>query len=202
MKSFIQLDITYSPPSGILYLTPEDQNGERKKFQAHKPIQDFLDSSNDSSVLSKSNFILTRRPLGLGEPYEIRREASANNSYVESHRLYSQFYTEIENSSPHSVACNLCDFKPISFSNFSKHMRVYHLPDENCPKCGTQFSAQQIKKHIKVCTTSNSNTSIPGTSINVKCEESSQSSKESISFEAEASSSKRIKIENVSSEDL
>ena len=174
--------------SGTFYLTPEDQDGKRKKFKTKKQIQDFLDSSNDSSGLSKSNFNVARRLLGLGEPYE---KGNASNSHVKSHSLYSRFCTKIENSSPHSVSCNLCDFKPIPFNNFCKHMQVYHLPDETCPKCGTQFSAIKIKKHIRVCTTANSNSEAEE---DVKCDSSRQSTNKSESFEEEASSSKRFKI--------
>ena len=69
-----------------------------------------------------------------------------------------QFFTEFDlngletkANGKRQVSCNLCGGKIVSYHNISTHMRMYHLPEEECPTCGQEVSAVDIPEHKRQC---------------------------------------------------
>ena len=131
----------------ICYTPPGGKSGG-KKLVSKKDVETYLIETSNTPTLTLENFAFVRRMLGLGNGWEMSRMSSADCT---KRKLYKQFFKVIENSSPPTVSCNLCDGKSVSYVNFTKHMRNYHLPDETCYKCLKDFPAHTILGHTRAC---------------------------------------------------
>ena len=74
---------------------------------------------------------------------------------------YSEFFTHLEDTSPSRVACKLCGGKNVSYDQYARHMRHFHLPDETCSKCQKDVSARFFRKHWRVCDGSGTTATVP-----------------------------------------
>ena len=74
---------------------------------------------------------------------------------------YSEFFTHLEDTSPSRVACKLCGGKNVSYDQYARHMRHFHLPDETCSKCQKDVSARFFRKHWRVCDGSVTTATVP-----------------------------------------
>ena len=130
------------------YLSPEDEEGRRKKMTTYKSVDAYIKDMGCSSTLLKQNFCFTRRLLGLGSEHEKTRIGTQVGAGRPS--IFSSYFTHNFNSCPPSVTCNLCS-KTFTYTNFSRHMTMTHLPDEICSKCNKDFPARIINKHRRTC---------------------------------------------------
>ena len=67
--------------------------------------------------------------------------------------IYMQYFTELDLNAKgrKQVSCNLCGGKIVSYHNISTHMRMYHLPEEECTTCGQEVPAVDIPEHKRQC---------------------------------------------------
>ena len=134
----------------VNYLSPEDQDGGRRRFETKKGISSYIAQDKQHSDLTMENFCTGRSFLGLGSCYEVSRKSCHNNP---GKKEYQQFFTVVEGSSPPTVTCNLCGTEKniVRYCRFSSHMRRHHLPDETCFKCEKEIPSKTFRKHSMVC---------------------------------------------------
>ena len=139
--------------TGVHYITPPHPiTGLRRRCDINPKIQAFLDISGNTD-LALDNFNLARKELGLGKDFEVCRKAMCPGP---SASIYSQFFKEVEGSrngllEVRKVACILCEDTVVSYHDVSKHMKMFHLPDETCPTCSSEISAENFSAHKKWC---------------------------------------------------
>lgn len=131
----------------INYIPPGSKK-RGKQLVSKKDVEIYLSETDTSSTLTIENFAFFKRLLGLGNGLEVTRISNADCT---QRKPYKQFFKIVEGSSPPKVLCKLCAGKYVSYINFSRHMELNHLPDENCPKCLEDIPASIFRNHSGVC---------------------------------------------------
>jgi len=139
----------------VYYLAPPDKQGNRRRLKSMKLCLEF---SDPASQLTKMNFSFRKQVLGLQEGYEICRENQILNQERRA-SIYRDYFKHSKEGNGF-VDCTLCG-RTRSFTNFSTHMRKYHLPDETCPMCSLELDPTKMPAHLKTCRNTQNKVKIP-----------------------------------------